>query len=312
MTEWIPEIDTSSPTLLALRDKLIKKRAVAKVNLPALARRDTGLMRCFKADPGEVFVSCDFSSLEPTITAHFSADFYYSFACYGGIGKLPEIDGNGTLLIDDLYLMVASRTPGLDTPVLSFFSSHENKQRWLTDRAGVLAVKEIKVARSKAKPACLGWNYGMGPKRFVKQSYDAGLTVSQEDAKQMFKAYWELFKDVKSLSKKLEVISQKQGFLVNPMGYRLTGEPRKAYNSFIQSTASGVVDLLALIFFPKVPYAKLVAYIHDELIYTIPQEKIEECRLAKEQAVVELNALLGWSVPQRLSWTVARDFSEIK
>jgi DNA polymerase I-like protein with 3'-5' exonuclease and polymerase domains len=56
----------------------------------------------------------------------------------------------------------------------------------------------------------------------------------------------------------------------------------------------------------------MVATVHDEIIFTVPKDRVEECRLLKEEAVVELNELLGWSIPMRLSWTVASNFSEVK
>ncbi len=60
------------------------------------------------------------------------------------------------------------------------------------------------------------------------------------------------------------------------------------------------------------PQAIPVAYVHDEVIYSVPQDLVDESRRVKEAAVVELNDLLGWTVPMRLSFTVANDFSEIK
>ena len=208
--------------------------------------------------------------------------------------------------------MTASKMPGLSDTVIAFFRDPANCAQWVKDKDCITGHKLIKPIRSRAKPACLGFNYGMGPRKFVKQAYDAGMEVEFSQAKQMFKAYWDLFAKVKVLSQKLEAIITKAGYVTNPFGYRLTPEPRKGYNAFIQSSASGVVDLLIMLFFPKVPYARLVAIVHDEIIFTIPKDKIDECRKYKEEAVIELNEILNWSVPMRLNFVVGQTFAEIK
>ncbi len=312
MSNWLPDLADLTPSLQDLHTKLNKKRRPPSINLPALARRDGKFMGCFEAPPEHTFVSCDFSSLEPSITAHFSGDYFYKYSTFDGIGQLPYIHENGTLMVDDIYLMTASRMPGLDTPIHSFFSKASNRELWVKDKEAVTGHKDIKPVRSIAKPACLGFSYGMSAKRFVKQSYDAGLNVDFSQAKAMHKAYWELFSDVQKFSKTVSKIVEKKGFITNPMGYRLTPEPHKAFNSFIQSTASGVVDLLLMLLMPKIPDARLVAIVHDELVVTVPHDQIELLRKCKEEAVQELNQLLQWSVPMRLSFTVAATFAEIK
>ena len=82
---------TPSPTVNKLYERLQKNRDVPKVNLPALARRDIPFMESWEADPDHVIISSDFTSLEPSITAHFSKDYNYSYATYYGIGKEPYI-----------------------------------------------------------------------------------------------------------------------------------------------------------------------------------------------------------------------------
>ena len=88
--DWITipknELD-ESPALTSALAALEKKRQVPRVNLPALARRDTPFMATWVADPGHSFVSCDFSSLEPSISAHFSQDYFYKYSTYDGVGK---------------------------------------------------------------------------------------------------------------------------------------------------------------------------------------------------------------------------------
>jgi hypothetical protein len=303
---------TSSIYVNKTIEKLNKNRGIPKVNLPAIARRDERFMGCWEADPDCIFVSSDFTSLEPSITAHFSQDEYYMYATYGGIGKRPFIDDRGVLMIDDIYLMTASVLPGMSSQIISYFAKPENLDKWLQDPEIIKNDPLIKPLRKKAKPACLGFNYGMGPKRFVSQSYEAGTTVNLDDARAMYKEYWKLFKDIRVLTQKLEIHIKKHGFIDNPFGYRLSTEPHKGYNAYIQSSASGVLDILNLYFFDACPWAKLIAIIHDEILYQIPINKIEETLKIQNECVDKLNKALGFSIPMRLGFTTGKTFAEIK
>ena len=305
-------MDTPSPALNKLLAKLAKDKAVPKVNLPALARRDVGFMECWEADPGKVFVSSDFTSLEPSLTAHFSKDINYNYATFAGIGKEPYINEHGVLMIDDIYLMVASQMPGLKEPVIEFFSDPINCAKWVEDSDACKNHKLIKGPRKKAKPACLGFNYGMRAKRFVKQCYDAGIPMDIGKANLMYQAYWNLFPGIRNLTKSLEVICKKQGVIVNPFGYRLTPEPHKSYNAFIQSSASGVVDVMVMKFFEQLPEAEFVVLVHDEFIYQIEDKHLKKAREVTDRCIESLNNDLGWDVPMRIDFTVARNFAEIK
>ena len=303
---------TPSPTVNKLYERLQKNRDVPKVNLPALARRDIPFMSCWEADPDHVIISSDFTSLEPSITAHFSKDYNYSYATYYGIGKLPYINENGILMIDDVYLLVASAMPGLKEPILEYFSDPANCKQWVEDSEVCKADPRIKGPRKSAKPACLGFNYGMGPKRFVKQCYDAGIPMTLTQAKAMYKAYWELFPEIRKLTQLLEAAFKKQGFFVNSFGYRLTTEPHKAYNAVIQSSASGVVDIITYKFFRELPEAKFIALVHDEFIYQIPKKLLKKAKETTDRCLKSLNDDLQWDIAMRLDFTIAETFADIK
>ena len=301
-----------SAAVRAALAKLEKNKDNAKVNLPAIARRDEKFMKCWKPLPGYVFVSSDFTSLEPSITAEYSKDFYYRYATYEGVGKKPYYNDLGILMIDDIYLMVASQLPNSATDIRMYFSKPENALQWVKDSEVCKNHPLIKKHRKFAKPACLGFGYGMGPRKFVKSSYDAGITVSLDDAKKMYKAYWNLFADLRQFSKKLSQLLERDKYLINAFGYRLTTESHKAYNAFIQSSASGVLDLLILKFFSVCTDALFVAPIHDEVIYQIPIDKVEEAKRIQDECVKSLNEDLGFDVPMRLGFVVGESFADIK
>lgn len=310
MTRYGPA-DTESTTVNTLLEKLGRTGGYPRVNLPALARRDSPFMSCWHADDGCVFISSDFSSLEPSITAHFSQDTFYRYAVCDGIGKEPRLTPDGVLMIDDIYLMTASVMPSTRDQVRAFFADPANCQRWLTDAEGIKN-GPLKGPRKLAKPACLGFGYGMRPKKYVNMCYDAGISVSISEARDMYAAYWNLFAGLRDLVDRLNALMEKKKFIINPFGYRLTTEGHKAFNGVIQSTASGVVDVLSLSFFDKCPEARFEAMIHDEIVYQVPEAQVEHARAVQDACVVELNETLGWSVPMRLGFTVAKTFADIK
>jgi DNA polymerase I-like protein with 3'-5' exonuclease and polymerase domains len=57
---------------------------------------------------------------------------------------------------------------------------------------------------------------------------------------------------------------------------------------------------------------KFVALVHDEIIFRIREDQVEEARAIQDQCVEELNRNLGWPIPMRLGWVEAKTFAEIK
>jgi len=309
---YIVEPNTPSKAVNEALVKLNKQRRPPRVNLPALARRDERLMECIlPARKGDVFISSDFTALEPSITSQYSKDEYYTYASYTGVGKKPYIDDKGVLRIPDVYLMFASVDPRFKNKVLDFFSKDENCQLWL-DNPDIIKDKYLKKERKKSKPAVLGFGYGMGWKKFISQSFDAGDIVTPKESKGAHKAYWKLFKDIADLAKKLEIQLTKKGHIVNQFGYRMTTESHKGYNAMIQSSASGVVDLLCLDFFPRCPEATFVSLVHDEVIYSCSKENIEVCRSKQAESVKWLNKTLQFDIPMRLGFQIAPTFAQMK
>lgn len=297
------------------RDKLAKKGGRPKVNMPALARNHSGFMGCWLPDPGYVFVSQDVVSLEPSITAELSGDPMYRYATLDGIGKKPYYK-DGVLMISDIYLMAASVFPPTRQAIREVFNSTmptglSFADQWLVDDEVCKAVSK-KPARNFAKTACLGIGYGMGWKKFKKTAEEAGTVLDVKEAKATIDNYWTLFADLKALRNHLRWEVKKKGFLVNPFGYCLTPEAHKAFNAYIQSSASGVLDVYCLKLFSAPKGLKFCALVHDEVIYQARIEDIAAIRQHALECEASLNEDLGWSVPIRIGWKEAKSFAEIK
>lgn len=153
----------------------------------------------------------------------------------------------------------------------------------------------------------------MGPKKMVKQTYDNGFDLDLKTAKEFFKAYWELFSGVKRLGERLEAEFTRNGYLVNPFGYRLVPDkPFKSLNFFIQSSVSGIMHVFVAKLMAVAPYAHFITVIHDELIADVPEDRVEDFRRARDLATDSLNADLKWSVNIRTGFAVGANWFEAK
>lgn len=293
-----------------------KKGRRGGLNLPAMARKHLPFMNCIQADDGFIFVSQDVVALEPSITAEMSMDPMYLYATQNGIGKKPYYNGT-VLMIDDIYLMSASQFPPTREQMWDIFHAHTMPtglsfpEQWLVDNE-VCKDYTKKTVRNFAKVACLGIGYGMGARKFRTTAEENGTQLTHKEAKGTIDAYWELFKGLKNLRDSLSWQVKKTAFIENPFGYRCTPESHKAMNSFIQSSASGVLDVYCLKLFEFCPYAQFVALIHDEVIFSIPEGLQDKLKSDSEIVAESLNKDLGWSVPIRFGTKIAKNFGGVK
>ena len=278
------------------------------INLPALARRDEPFMACWRADPGYSFVSQDVVSLEPSVTAHFSKDKRYRWATVDGIGKAPYYDGT-ILMIDDVYLMTASQLPPTAHKIREAWDQGLF-DKWISDPESVK--KALKSPRNFAKVCALGLGYGMGAKKLQRTCEEAGVVISFKEAKVVKDTYWRLFSGLKTFAEVLEWRCKNDGFIVNPFWYRITPEPHKAFNAYIQSSASGVLDLYCSILFDEAPWLSFVTIIHDEVVFQCPDDRIKDLPALTDKCTKSLNEALNWTVPIRFGTVVAKTFKDFK
>jgi DNA polymerase family A len=292
----------------------MSKDKAKRLNIQAIARRDEGLMRTLIPPPGKIFVSIDLSSGEPTITGEFSKDPNYLYATFNGVGKIPAYR-NGILMIDDIYLMAASVSPLAQQKIRDTFDSKKFdglsfQEQWMVDSEVVK--KYLKHERTIHKILALGLGYGMGPKKMVTSMYEKGYSLDFKTAKQFKKVYWELFSGVRKFSDMLSVEMESKGQIINPFGYRLTCNPRKAYNYFCQSSVSGIMHVYGAKLFALAPWAKFVVCIHDEFLCVLDENRVDEFREARQIACDSLNADLGWEVPIRVGYAPGKNLYEAK
>ncbi len=284
-----------------------------RLNIQALARTDKGLLGSLLPDPGNIFVSSDAAGAEPVVTTHYSGDKNYYDACFGMQGKAPYYDGL-LLKISDIYLSVMSVSPiGAEDMREAFHSDYGGKsfaEQWLLDPEVIK--KQLKRQRTFHKILCLGLGYGMQPPKMVKSAYEKGYALTLKEAREFYKAYWNLFKGVRALADRLEQQVEQDGYLINQFGYRMTMEGRLGYNYLVQSSVSGILHVFCAKVFALAPWAKFVTVIHDELIAEIPETRVEEFRKVIQAATDSLNDDLGWSVRMEFGFAVGASLYEAK
>lgn len=290
------------------------------LNIQAMARREERLMGALIPEDDHVFVSVDLSAGEPSVITHFSKDPYYKAAIFDMVGKAPYYDESGVLMIDDIYLMGMSISPMGADKLHDIYHNHQfvvkNTQMnfadaWITDAD--IVKKFLNEDRAFHKILILGIGYAMGPEKMVLSAFQAGFDLSLKEARQFFKAYWKLIKNVKGLSEMLTEEATRTGYLVNTFGYRSVPDPfYKSLNYFIQSSINGLISCLAMKYAAICPYAQFVTVIHDEIIYMIRKDKLAEAKVLWDNAVKSLNDDLGWSVQIRSGWAEGNNLYEAK
>lgn len=291
---------------------------IRKLPIQALSRKEAGLMSTLVADPGMVFVSVDLVSGEPTVTTHYSQDVLYRYASFDGIGVAPHyahFNEHYVLKIDDIYLMTMSVSPfGKQRMQEAFNAKYDGltfAEQWLKDSEVIKKV--LKKERQLHKILALGLSYSMGPKKLVQTAYENGYVISFADAKKFFKLYWSLFDRVAQFGKLLQVEYKIKGFIVNQFGYRLVPEKEHTcLNYTIQSSVSGLINLISYTFFQLAPWVELVSVIHDELLLQVNADRIDEAKQCMEDAVAYVNKILNWSVNVRTGWVVGSNLYTAK
>ena len=285
----------------------------ARLNVQGLARQDKGLMSCMVPDPGYVFVSIDMTAGEPSVTTHLTRDKMYRYVCFDGIGKAPFYK-NGVLMIDDIYLAYASVSPLFAEEVRKAFDEKYDgrtfSEQWLKDPEVIK--NRLKKIRKKSKVYALGFAYGLGSKKLVTQAFDQGDILSQEQAAQAYKAYWQLFKGIREYQNILSQAMTERGWLENPFGFRFTCQPHVSFNYMIQSSVSSILNWFTSELMERAPYAQFVTIIHDELIAQVPVDKTDEYFKAKEEVVRDINDQLKWTVDLRFGFATGKNLFEAK
>lgn len=255
---------------------------------PIVLKYNNLIRAFFISKPGNIFIDCDYESLEPKVFSHVADD-----------EGLKDIFRNGW----DFYSTIAIRTEKLDQ-----YSPDKKAPNFLKKHANHI--------RQKAKAYSLGIPYGMGAYALGKS-----IDVSTKEAQKLVDGYLNGFPNLKKWMEESKVFVKKNGYIKTQVG-RVRHLPKVSYlyekfgdsllewdfqnrlegqlgkevvsnmakdyknginngmNFQIQSLAASIVNRSAIHinreFKKRGIKGQVVAQIHDQLVMEVEEERSEE------------------------------------
>ena len=186
--------------------------------------------------------------------------------------------------------------------------------------------KRVGCTRDPAKTIALGSGYGMGMKKLIKQLAAIAEVVEyvkslgavdlqkalERHAESIFRQFHRLYSKLKPTTKRAERICRERGFVQTMMGRRRHLPPdhaRKAFNAACQGSAADLIKMKVVEFYEllKDTPVRLLAQVHDELVFAGPKEIVEDFRFQRDiMCIMEQNPL-----PMQIPIRVSGGYSDI-
>ncbi|NKQ41179.1 MAG: DNA polymerase I [Sulfurovum sp.] len=247
-------------------------------NIPVRSKLGRSVREAFVAKEGYKLVSIDYSQIELRLLAHFSQD-----------AALMKAFTDGA----DIHMATA----------IKLFGEEEAAQK-----------------RNFAKAVNFGLLYGMGQK---KLSVELGISTSE--AKEIITNYFASFPTVKSFLEEIQERVKIDGFVETILGRRRIFDyaqangmqkaafMRESVNTVFQGSAADLIKLSMLQIDSMIQEENLDAFmllqIHDELIFEIKEEKIEEI---SKRFVYIMENIMELRVALVCSESVGESWGELK
>ncbi len=245
-------------------------------NIPVRTELGREIRDAFIAKEGYMLLSLDYSQIELRLLAHFSKD--------------PA-------------LLEAFR---------------EDKDIHLETAIKIFGEDEAKEKRAVAKSINFGLLYGMGSRKLADT-----IGVSTKEAKEYIESYFASFPTVKSYLESIVEFSKEKGYVQTLLKRRRYFDydsansflkasfEREAVNTIFQGSAADLIKL-AMNKFHKIlkgSYNSMLLQIHDELIFEIKEDEVED--FAKEAKTIMEN-IYKLDVPLSCSKSIGKNWGELK
>ena len=247
-------------------------------NIPVRSTLGRSVREAFVAKEGYKLVSIDYSQIELRLLAHFSQD-----------AALLEAFKNGV----DIHLATST----------ILFGEEEAKEK-----------------RSFAKSVNFGLLYGMGPKKLSEE-----LGISTGEAKDIITNYFASFPTVKNFLEGIQERVKIDGYVETILkrrrifdyesanGMQKAAFMRESVNTVFQGSAADLIKLSMNQIDSMIREEELDAFmllqIHDELIFEVKEEKVEEI---SKRFVHTMSNVLELDVPLECSVSVGDSWGELK
>jgi len=247
-------------------------------NIPVRSALGRSVREAFVAKEGYKLVSIDYSQIELRLLAHFSKD-----------AALMDAFNNGV----DIHLATS----------IKLFGEEKAKEK-----------------RSFAKSVNFGLLYGMGPKKLSDE-----LGISTGEAKEIITNYFASFPTVKSFLEGIQERVKIDGYVETILkrrrifdyesanGMQKAAFMRESVNTVFQGSAADLIKLSMNQIDTMIREENLDAFmllqIHDELIFEVKEEKVEEI---SKRFVHTMENVLELDVPLECSVSVGDSWGELK
>jgi len=247
-------------------------------NIPVRSKLGRSVREAFVAKEGYKLVSIDYSQIELRLLAHFSQD-----------AALLEAFKNGV----DIHLATS----------IILFGEENAKEK-----------------RNFAKSVNFGLLYGMGPKKLSEE-----LGISTGEAKEIITNYFASFPTVKNFLEGIQERVKIDGYVETILkrrrifdyeganGMQKAAFMRESVNTVFQGSAADLIKLSMNQIDSMIREENLDAFmllqIHDELIFEVKEDKVEEI---SKRFVHTMSNVLELDVPLECSVSVGNSWGELK
>ena len=242
-------------------------------NIPVKGEYGLRIREAFIAPKGHHLLCADYSQVEPRILAHLSQD-----------PRLLQVFENS----EDIHMATAMEIFNLP------------------------AEQVTREMRRAAKSVVFGIVYGISPFGLA-----SNIGVPQADAKKYIETFFEKFAAVRALMDQNIQDGKTKGYTTTILGRRRpipelqSGDPvqrsageRMAVNSPIQGSAADLIKLAMINVHRRLraelPHCKMILQVHDELIFEVPDEELEQTKQLVKQEMEHTGTALGLSVPLKV------------
>lgn len=267
-------------------------------NLQNLPRKDNdhlGIRKLFIPSPNHVFLDFDFSQIELRVGAYYCKDR----KMINAFMKDFDIHGITTSIIYNIPLEEA------------------------TDRNH----EDFKKRRTIAKNCNFGVFFGLFPKGLQKTlMYKGGINISEKDCERIIRNIKDGYPRLSTWQKDTVKVAAYRGYTRSRTGRRRylkdikskdwnkrTVSERCALNTPIQGTAADIIKIAMARILRELPerdYIKPLLQIHDELLFEVREDKVNEA-IAFIKDCMERTPFKDFNIPLKVEYSVGYNFDEV-
>jgi DNA polymerase I-like protein with 3'-5' exonuclease and polymerase domains len=218
----------------------------------------------------------------------------------------------------DVYLHDGAFLPGFKEPLIAAGYDPKTSSAEFTAKIK----KEYKSLRKLVKPAALGFGYGLGPKKYRADMAALGIEMTEDEAFAVYKAYWELYKGVKTWEKELKrQHTLNKGWVLDGLGVPIGVYEdliRDVVNRVCQRTGHSILVYWIQIFARQlreagIEWHPIIIDFHDESIIEVPvQQSSRALEILEQDSFLELNRMLNSHIPLKGEGLVCDTLADIK